>query len=228
MVEVTAEEAKKRNIDKMGEALGTQFSALWQELAVLHTYWAEYTSLFGTKPSRIELMNEAAPSFFHMLQEELWESRLLHIARITDSSATGGKTNLSIRNLPDLIQDATVKAKVVALVDAAIKATDFCRDWRKRHIGHKDLKLAIGEPAKPLADASRKQVNDALKAIADVMNAVEGHYFDSQTAYDVPTRFNGAVALLYVLNDGVKTRSEREKRIEAGEYREEDLHVDDV
>jgi hypothetical protein len=217
VAEMTAEEAKKRNIEKMGEPLGTQFSALWQEIAILYVYWAEYTELFGTKPSRIELMNQAAPSFFHMIQEELWESRLLHIARITDTSATGGKANLTIRNLPGLIGDAAAKAKVAGLVDVAIRATEFCRDWRNRHIGHNDLKLAIGEPATPLADASRKQVKDALKAIADVMNAVEGHYFQSQTGYDLTARRNGAVTLLYVLNDGVKTQGERAKRIEAGE-----------
>nr|WP_249168330.1 hypothetical protein [Bradyrhizobium elkanii] len=212
----------------MGEPLGTQFTALWNELAVLYLYWGEYIELFGAKPSRIGLMNQAAPAFFHMLQEELWESRLLHIARITDASATAGKTNLTIRNLPDLIPDAAAKATVAALVDAAIKATEFCRDWRNRRIGHKDLKLAIGEPAKPLADASRKQVKDALKAIADVMNAVEGHYFDSETGYDLTARHSGALALLYVLNDGVKTQDERQKRIKAGEYRKEDLQTDDV
>lgn len=41
-------------------------------------------------------------------------------------------------------------------------------------------------------------------------------------------RQNGAVALLYVLNDGGKTQGERQKRIEAGKYRREDLQTDDV
>jgi AbiU2 len=228
VAEQTAEEAKKGYVEKMGDPLGTQFFALWQELAILHFYWGEYVQLFGTKPTRIELMNDAAPGFFHMIQEELWESRLLHLARITDASATAGKTNLTIRNLPGLISDAAVKAKVTPLIEAALKATEFCRDWRNRHIGHKDLKLALGDPAQPLAEASRKQVKDALKSIADVMNAVELHYCDSQTAYDLGGRFTGAVALLHVLNDGVKTRDARDKRIEAGEYREEDLQRDDV
>jgi hypothetical protein len=224
VTESTAEEAKKRNIEKMGEPLGTQFSALWQQLSILCLYWAEYNELFGKKPSRVELMNHAAPSFFHMLQVELWESRLLHIARITDASATGGKTNLTIRNFANLISDAATKTKVADLVEIAIKATDFCRDWRNRHIGHTDLKLATGEPAAPLADASRKQVTDALRAIADVMNAVELHYSDSETAYNMVA----AVALLCVLNDGVKTRDEREERLKAGEYREEDLKRVDI
>ncbi|MGY3587156.1 hypothetical protein ACVIGB_003785 [Bradyrhizobium sp. USDA 4341] len=224
----TAEQVKQRNIERMGPALGSQFSALWQELAVLHLYWAEYKELFGTKPSRIDLMNQAAPAFFHMLQEELWDNRLMHLARITDSPKSVGKDNLTIRNLPSLIDDATLKAKVTALVDTALDATTFCRDWRNRRIGHLDLALATGAPATPLAEASRKQVNDALKAIADVMNALDAHYFDSETGYDRPVRINGALDFLFILNDGIKARDERDKRIEDGEYRMEDLKADDV
>lgn len=224
----TAEQIKQRNIEQMGEALGTQYSALWQELAVLYLYWAEYKELFGTKPSRINLMNDAAPAFFHMLQEELWDSRLMHLARITDSPKSLGKDNLTIRNLPSLIDDAPLKAKVIALVDIALDATTFCRDWRNRRIGHLDLALATGAPATPLAEASRKQVNDALKAIADVMNALDAHYFDSETSYDRPIRINGALEFLFVLNDGIKTRDARDKRVKAGEYRMEDLKVDDI
>nr|WP_233475441.1 hypothetical protein [Bradyrhizobium brasilense] len=212
----------------MGEALGSQYSALWQELSVLYLYWAEYKELFGTKPSRIDLLNQAAPAFFHMLQEELWDNRLMHLARITDSPKSVGKDNLTIRNLPGLIDDAPLKAKVTSLVDAALDATNFCRDWRNRRIGHLDLALATGAPAAPLAEASRKQVNDALNAIADVMNALDAHYFDSETAYDRPVRINGAMELLFVLNDGIKARNARDKRVEAGEYRMDDLKVDNV
>ena len=77
MLDRTAEEAKKANIEKMGEPLGALFSALWQEVAVLHFHWKEYVELFGTKPERIALLNRAAPHFFRMLQDELWESTLL-------------------------------------------------------------------------------------------------------------------------------------------------------
>jgi hypothetical protein len=228
MSDQSADEIKKRNIEKMGEPLGAQFSALWQELAILYVYWAEYQDLFGTKLSRIELVNRAAPMFFHMLQKELWDSRLMHLARITDSSETAGKKNLTIRNLPDLISDAALKAEVTKLVGAAVKSTEFCRDWRNRHIGHSDLKLALGEPAAALADASRKQVSDALKAVSDVLNAIELHYFKSQTAYDLTPRHNGAVTLLYALNDGIKVQNERAERAKAGEFRQGDLQTDDV
>ncbi|PWE77117.1 hypothetical protein XF30_10290 [Bradyrhizobium sp. SUTN9-2] len=67
-----------------------------------------------------------------------------------------------------------------------------------------------------------------LKSIADVMNALDAHYFDSETAYDHLVRINGALEFLFVLNDGLKARDARDKRIEAGEYRMEDLKADDI
>lgn len=53
----------------MGSDLGTTYNALWQQLAWLHGKWAAYVELFGTKESRIDLMNEAAPRFFRIVQD---------------------------------------------------------------------------------------------------------------------------------------------------------------
>ena len=61
---MTAYELEKRNIAKMGEALGKQYSALHNEVAILHLYWKEFLELFGTNPKRIDRMNQAAPGFF--------------------------------------------------------------------------------------------------------------------------------------------------------------------
>lgn len=47
------------------------------------------------------------------------------------------------------------------------------------------------------------------------MNAVDLHYSDSETAYNMAARYNGG-ALTCVLKDGDKTRGEREKRLKAG------------
>jgi hypothetical protein len=144
--------------------------------------WAEYVELFGTKQERVELMNKAAPFFFSRIQDGLWDATLLHIARLTDPPKTSGKANLTINNLQNLISDATLKAKVVDLLKEVEKHVGFCRDWRNRLIAHNDLALALKEPAKPVAEGSRKQVKDALEALAKVMNAVELHYTNGTTA----------------------------------------------
>src|SRR5215211_3228771 len=85
-------------ISAMGERLGRQCAKLWEELALLHVTWAEYIELFGSKETRIELLNSAAPGFFHMIQARLWEALVLQIARLTDASRSSGHSNLTLRN----------------------------------------------------------------------------------------------------------------------------------
>lgn len=114
----------------MGKDLGALYSALWQEVASIHAKWAQYVVLFGTKPERIELLNKAAPSFFHLVQDTLWENVILHIARLTDSPQSVGKPNLSIKRLPVLISDPKLREKIDSEVSACVSSAEFSRDWR--------------------------------------------------------------------------------------------------
>jgi hypothetical protein len=226
MVDRTAEEAKEADIAKMGEPLGALYSALWQAVATIHFHWHEYVELFGTKPERINLLNRAAPTFFRMLQDELWENSLLHLARLTDSANSQGnadRTNLTIQALPALITDTKLKDEVNKLIAEARKQTEFCRDWRNRRIAHRDLKLALERPTTPLAEGSRAQVKTALKTIADVLNALESHFFQSETRFDLGWPLGGAISLLYALDDGLRAEEARQKRLEKGEPLSDDL-----
>jgi hypothetical protein len=224
----TAEEMKAASVGKMGEALGGLYHALWQSLAHLYGNWNEYAELFGTKPSRIGLMNRAASSFFGMLQNELWNLTLLHMARLTDSPRSVGRPNLSIRALPDLITDATLKAEVEGLVALALTQTEFCRDWRNRLLAHADLDLALEVPSRPLSDASRRHVNDGLAALTNVLNVLDKHFNDSETQFHFHSPVGGALELLYTLDEGVRAKEARMKRIESGQYIAEDLEPHDV
>jgi hypothetical protein len=220
---LTAEQAKAEYIERMGKPLGQEFHALWQETAWLHAKWAEYVELFGTKESRFELLNAAAPRFFRFVQDSLWDDTILHIARLTDHPNSAGKANLTIQRLPDLVNDAGTKKTVSHLVDIAINNAQFCRDWRNRHIAHRDLDLALHEGAKLLEPASRMSVKQALKSIVDVLNAVTEHYTDSTSHFDFPSPSGGAASLLYVLDDGLRADAERQERVDRREFRKEDI-----
>jgi hypothetical protein len=214
MANQSAEEAKTQYIEKMGKPLGVQFHALWQEVALLHINWMEYVALFGTNEKRIERLNKSAPTFFRMIQDQLWTTTLLHIARLLDSPRTVGKANLTVRNFTDLV-DEKLKMPLAALIDKALKDTEFARDWRNRIIAHQDLALALeGGTSEPLELASRADVNGALISLADVMNAVQKHYLHGTTAFTAAARPDGALTLLYLLGDGLKAKSEREERLE--------------
>lgn len=226
MANQSAEEFEKKNVAKMGNPLGSQFSALWQEVAVVHLNWKEYVELFGRKPQRVDMLNRAAPMFFHMVQNEIWEATLLHLARLTDPSKSAGRENLTIRNLPALINDAATRTTVEKLIEVALKATEFCRDWRNRRIAHRDLRLALNEPTSELAEGSRARVNEALRAIAEVLNAVQGHYMDAFTPFDFAARHNGAITLLHLIYRGLEANKAREDRILRGELLDDDFHPD--
>lgn len=213
MAHQSSEDAKKQYVEKMGEPLGAQFHALWQEVALLHINWKEYVTLFGTSEKRIERLNKSAPAFFRMIQDELWSATLLHIARLLDSPRTVGKANLTVRNFSDLV-DEKLKMPLAALIDKAIEDTKFARDWRNRVISHRDLGLVLQDgAAEPLEQASRADVNTALASLAAVMNAVQNYYLDGGTAFDAAARHDGALTLLYLLGDGLKTKSKREERL---------------
>src|ERR1051326_2048217 len=196
----TAEEARTERINAMGEDLGSLFDALWQQLNFAKMKWREYVSLYGTNEKRIALLNAAAPRFFGRLDAILWEDILLHIARLTDSPSTFGRqdrANLSIRALPPLINDLSLRDTVTQRVRSAVDAAEFARDWRNRHIAHRDLQRALERDAEPLAFASRACVNGAFEKMQAVMNTIQVHYLDSETHYDVPNSSGSATSLLH-------------------------------
>ena len=224
MAQLTAEDAKTRNIEKMGEALGNQYSALWQEVASLYTKWGEYVELFGTGPSRVDLLNQAAPAFFRLVQDSLWDDVLLHLARLTDPPQSVGKSNLTICNLLHLATHPRTQKTLPALVHAAVEKARFSRDWRNRRIAHRDLQLSLDGSASPLALASRQHVKDALSTIVAVLNEIEIVYMDSQTFFEgVPGHPGGALSLLYVFDDGVTAEAERQERLKQGKRSERDV-----
>lgn len=212
----------------MGDPLGKLFYALWQELAWLYEKWAEYVVLYGTKPSRIDLLNRAAPLFFRVIQDILWEDMILHIARLTDPPKSSGKATLTIRRLPDLVKDGNTAQALRGLINIAIQSSEFCRDWRNRHIAHRDLNLALEKEIVPLKRASRKKIKEALNSIAEVLNAVSQHYTDSEMIFDIGEDPEGAVSLLYVIDDGLKAGEERKERMRSGKYRKDDFSPRDL
>ena len=213
---LSAEQAKAKNILAMGQELGAVYDALWQQVALLHRQWSEYIVLFGTKESRVSLLNEAAPSFTRIIQDSLWESILLHIARLTDPPKSSGKPNLSVRALSSLVSHSEIKLTVESRSKEALLAAEFCRDWRNRRIAHRDLGLALEKGAEPLKPATILKVEDALNALSAVLNTISIKYLDSTTFFELDTKSGGAMSLLLVIDAGLHAERARYKRRRAG------------
>lgn len=224
----TPDESKHANVVAMGEELGLLYSALWQQVAGLHHKWEQYVVLFGTKESRVHLLNASAGQFFRVVQDTLWDDTLLHIARLTDSPKSVGKSNLSVRRLPDLIDDEPTKLAVTARIDEALEASEFCRDWRNRHIAHRDLELALKRGPNPLKPGSREKVRKAMEALETVLNTVSKHYLESTTSFNLGSTAGGALSLLYLLDGGLRAEKARKERIKAGTTMPDDWNRQEI
>jgi AbiU2 len=202
---------KERYVTKMGEPLGTRFCALWEQVVWLPIKWNNFAELFGTKPTRVELLNRAASSFFGMIQDVLWNDILLHISRLTDPPK---RPRLTIRSLPSLIPDPINRKIVSDLVKVAMNETLFCREPRNHVIAHTNVHLFTTTATIELG--SRLQIRGALAAIDDVLNHIETHYMGAPTAFEHTHTVGNAESLLQVIYDGLTKQQTRIDRISGG------------
>lgn len=220
---MNAEEVRQQYIEAMGAELGELFYALSTELTWIHWRWNQYRILFGEKPARIDTLNEAAPFFFRLVQDVFFEDTLLGIARLAGPAKSLGKPNLSIERLPPLLSSSALRAEVPHLVEVAQSDSAFAIDWRNRHLAHRDLNLALQTSVKPLAPASREQIEKALSSLRNVLNHVEQALRQATTSYAHSPVVGDAEALLYVIRDGLRRQRDRSARWEKGELHEDDL-----
>lgn len=220
----TPEESRNEAIQAMGEELGKIYHALSNELAWLYLKWNEYVVLYGTKPSRIDLMNRAAAGYFGSMEQIMREDILLHIARMTDRPGKGKNSNLTIHLLPALTRrDKNLHSRVNELIGIVKTKTEFAREWRHKRIAHRDLDRAISDKAVPLKSSSRAKIKEALNALSDVLNALNLSYSGSITGYEFIYNPSGSETLLRVLDDGVRFREELRERVMRGEIRSGDI-----
>jgi len=192
----TAEEVRDQCIAAMPPPLGELYDDLRNQLTWIHLKWNDFRSLYADSEETVNLLNEAAPDFFHNLQRMMWEDVLLHICRITDRSKVAGKDTLTVLRLAKSTPDQSLKQVVESLADDVTLTTKFARDWRNRRLAHHELPPQAGQSSKPLAHASRQNVEDALAALRAIMNAVSQHYLNSTTGYEYSIEALGGIAAL--------------------------------
>jgi len=194
----------------MGNELGDYFFHLWQEVAYLYLKWQEFIELFGNEPSTIETLNQTAPSFFHMIQKILWQDIILHIARLTDPAHTGrGKQkNFTLMQLSYLIKEEQLSQQIKSELKQLQSKVKTIRYWRHKRIAHIDFNLMMNKHATPLPDVNKQYIEETLKMIMHIINAIEKNYTRTTTRFDLTITSNGALSMLFYLKNGLEaTRS---------------------
>ncbi len=155
-------------------------------------------------------MNDTAPRFFRMIQDELVDAIVLRIACLTDPPKSTGKPSLSIQQLPSRIQDRQLSKQVADLVHATVSAAEFCRNRRHTTLAHNALDLALGVNKQAFPALTRDNIGKGIEALAKVLNAISFHYLKSTTAFDVVSNPRWCSRTLE--NSRVRTREKTEKK----------------
>lgn len=189
-------------IRAMTQPLGEVFHHLMQEMARLHLKWNELLTLFGQEKGRVDMLNRAAPGFFHLVQDSWWDDLLLGVSRITD-----GRTDvLTVMRLPKLVAVA-IRAVVTSHTDTVVAATGFARDHRNRMIAHRNIDLVLGRPCTPLTPHGKTQMDGAFKALDDLLYLIDNHYTGTgPTAYEHLDMLGGAASILDIVKRGMEHR----------------------
>jgi hypothetical protein len=220
---LSADEVESEHLAAFGKELGPIYHALYNDVVWLHIRWDQHRLLYGAKPERIDLLNSAAPMFFRLLQDTLFEQTLLDISRLTEKSKMGQYAHLTLQRLVYALPAGNLQATAKEKLSDAIRAAAFARDWRNRRIAHRDLDVALQRAVRPLSPASRIKIDGALGAIGAVLNVVSLHYLKSETVFDGVGNPGDATQLLFVLRDGVRARREAIQRMSEGRPTDSDL-----
>lgn len=178
---ISSDESRRQLVHAMGEDLGGFFHELDREFFWVCFKWQEYENLFGS-PEKVDLLNRSAPGFFGSLQQILRGDVLLHVSRLTDAPRAGNRENLSLKRLRERLKDPSLGDQIDGLLDTAHQKAAIIRRERNKLLAHLDEQAARRAQVPNLA--SRRQVKDALEAIAEVMNVINVRYRGGPASYE--------------------------------------------
>ena len=216
----------RQHIAAMGEPLGRVYNALFNEVSIVHVTWRLYRQLYAQSAARVDLLNDTAGYFFATLQGILVDHVVLHIGRLTDRETVAGRDNLTIQRLPLLAPDV-IRVDIGTLVANALTACEPVRLWRNRRLAHADLDVALFDATLP--GLSRSDIETMLASLRAVMNRLAGHYWQTETRYEIAiTPFGDADSLVFYLVKGLRVEKERQQRLEEGKALPEDLQSEEL
>lgn len=194
------EETRDSYISDMGDELGANFYELCRKLVELHVVWQQYLQLYGDGPETMHLLNRTSGLFFKIVENELWDSVLLGISRMTDRPTTGSNRNLTILSLPAMIHgNHALRIELDGLCNKAVASAKFARNHRNKRIAHQDHNYLVNPSANPLNEINKTLVEDMLAALRDVLNRLDDHFRGTTSMYERFADRSGARLLIHKL-----------------------------
>lgn len=215
----TADESKKNMTDILGDDFGSFLYVIYNEIAWLSLKWSEYCQLFAVKETRIELLNQSAPSFFFLIQRTLLDSIILGVARLIDPCNSGKKKNITLIAIPNYINDQNLKEDIQNDISELIPKVQFCRDRRNKIIAHMDFNFTLDiKNVEEIEPATKKKIETVITGIQAIYNKIGLFYFSTDTFFEPIINERGAISLLHLIEHGIRFRQEAIEKRKEGEY----------
>jgi AbiU2 len=164
------------------------WTALYEEVVHLHAYWIIFEQLFAKSSVRVNLLNASAAQLFVVVQDALGTDVQLTLSKLSDPATTKGRQNATLPRLFDevaQIGNDRLKQKLEIHLTAFQVACKPIRERRDRLIAHSDLPTILKNSNRPpVPELTRKEIEAALAALRDFMNAIEGTFSDTSTGYE--------------------------------------------
>lgn len=92
------------------------------------------------------------------------------------------------------------------MLDDVHEMCDQFRALRNKKLAHLDLDHALQKSANLIPNASREQVEKALLSMRKYMNYIEGHFYDSEYAYNLFIMSDDGDHLVWMLKSALRYR----------------------
>jgi HEPN superfamily AbiU2-like protein len=148
------------------------FNDVWNQLHRLQTHRTIYVCLFASQQS-VKVLRTTALVTFGALQELLISALYLETHRLLDQATSRGNKTASVEGLiPNLPpSSAQLRRSLQRRLGAVRKDCEHLKDWRDRHVAHRDLDVVVREPF-PLKPVNARTVDDAIEYVASALTEI--------------------------------------------------------
>ena len=172
---------------KLPDDVQAEFRALRDQVVLLHMEWLLYKDLF-VDPQDQEILNATAPSAFILIENALRADMSMTFRRLIDP-VWGERNTLSLGRLVRDLEPHCDPEFYTSLQSQFNKIGRNLRpitDLTDRVLAQSDYRTALGTHPEPLTSVGRKHIDEATQLIAELMNDIDVHFNESETAFDHP------------------------------------------